>query len=247
MIFFITVSFSLNAQKEQTHSRIAEMFQYPFSHFSYVQARFDRQTFDNSGYYDQYAIRAARVFGNSWHLRLDVPLANTNVPQSTFGLADIGLRLMHSTPVSGQIYTSYGAELIFPTATDPVLGGGKWLAHPEVAAIYFFGTPSEVKGSATLGFGYLFDYAGQSDRAHVSQFRIAPNVDYWGNKWYIGYYATWTYDIKNKIFDLPLDIEAGYTFVPKWTLAAEYIQPLVNTEKITHNNEFAVKLRYMLP
>ncbi len=247
IIILSGINISLRAE-EQMEGRGAEAFPYPWKNFSFIQPRFDRVNYDGDGYMNNYVFRGVQVFNNSWHMRLDLPLANTNLSgENVFGLSDIAVRLMHSTEIYKQFYLSYGAEFVFPTATDEMLGSGKWQAHPEIAGIYFLGQPNHVIGSAILGVGYQFDYAGAGDRAHISSFHIAPNIDYWGKKWYIGYYATWKYNLKNKVFDLPLDIEAGYTFYPEWTIAAEFIQPLVNTKKVGYDNEVEVKIRYMIP
>lgn len=241
--------FSLTAQHKM-RGRNADTYIYPWSHYSYVQPRFDRTNYDNDGYLNAYALKAVHAVNNVWHLRLDASLAHTNMTddgKSLSGFSDMSFHMMHATEIYKQFYLEYGAELIFPTATDKALGKGKWQAHPKVAGVCFLGPSGDAIGTVLLGIGYQFDYAGQSDRPHISSLHIAPNFDYWGENWYVGYYATWKYDTRNKIFDLPLDVEVGYSFLPKWTIALEYILPLVNTDKVGYKNEFAVKLQYMVP
>ncbi len=247
LIFLLTLFiFPLNAQ-EKTYSigRGGEAFSYPYEHFTYIQPRFDRQDLPYGNFFNSYVIRAGKTFSGRYHLRLDLPVvATTKTPDGNIsGLADFKVRLAHTTPLTGQWYLGYGLEATLPTATESVLGSGKWQARPELGVMYFFGQPDHVKGSILLGADYRFDFAGQSNRSHVSVLGISPNIDYWGNKWYAGYYATWTYDFINKIWDIPIDVEVGYTFMPKWTLAFEYIQPLLK-ERI-YNYEYSAKIRYM--
>lgn len=224
--------------------RAIEEFPYPYEHYTFIQPRFDRTNYENGGYFNAYALRAAKAFYKNNHIRLEVPLATSNLGGcAVTGLADVGLRYVHASPIHGQLYAMYGAEFIFPTATDEVLGSGKWQAHPEAGMIYFLGSPDNVLGTISLGGGYKFDYAGSSSRPHINVWRIAPNFDYWAKKWYIGYYATWTYDLNSEIWDIPLDVEFGYTVYPGITLSAEYIQPLLKEK--TYENEFALKFRYL--
>ncbi len=222
--------------------RSAETFPYPYEHFSFVQPRYDRLNLKYGDYLNSYIIRATKTFPRASHLRFEIPTADNG---DVFGLADIKVRYVQASSMKNNLYVAYGAEMTFPTATDEALGAGKWQARPELGVVYFLGQPDKVIGSVILGVDYRFDYAGQSNRDHISVLGIIPNIDYWGDKWYVGYYATWTYDFKSEIFDLPLDIELGYTFIPQFTFALEYIQPLLKER--TYNNEFAIKLRYMFP
>ncbi len=241
IIFFLPV----NAQeKSRGMGRGAEVFPYPFEHFTFIQPRFDRTDLPYGNYLNSYVVRAANTFPGNYHLRLELPISTTKTTDGDItGLADIKVRLLHSTALSGQWFLGYGFESTLPTAVDPALGSGKWQMRPELGALYFFGSPKNVKGSFMLGVDYRFDFAGQSDRDHISVLGIAPNIDYWGNKWYIGYYSTWTYDFIHNLWDIPLDVEAGYTFYPKLTFALEYIQPLLKER--TYNYEYAAKIRYM--
>ncbi len=247
LILLLALSvFPLHAEETSPNvGRGAETFSYPYDHFTYIQPRFDRQGLPDGNFFNSYVIRAGRAFPGRYHLRLDLPVVATTKASdgNISGLSDFKVRFAHSTPLTGQWYLGYGLEATLPTATDPVLGSGKWQARPEFGAMYFFGQPNNIKGSFLLGVDYRFDFAGQSDRDHISVLGIAPNIDYWGDRWYIGYYATWTYDFINKAWDIPIDVEVGYTIIPKWTLAFEYIQPLLKER--TYNYEYAAKIRYL--
>ncbi len=224
--------------------RGGEVFPYPFKHFTYVQPIFNRESLNHGDYFNTYMIRTAKSFKGNFHLRVDLPLVEAKeTGKQVFGTSDVKIRLLHATPLPNQWYTGYGLEATLPTASDPLLGSGKWQARPELGLVRFFGNPTHIKGSFLLGVDYRFDFAGQSGRDHISVLGIAPNIDYWGNRWYIGYYATWTYDFIHKIWDIPVDVECGYTILPKLTLAIEWIQPLLKER--TYNYQYTAKMRYM--
>ncbi len=247
-IIFFTVLFCLchsaSSQDNNQHiARSGEVYPYPYKNFTFIQPRFDRQDLLYGDYFNSYVIRAAKTFNSSYHLRIELPTANTNTSgENIFGLSDIKVRLLHATPLFKNWYAGYGGEITFPTATDRSLGSGKWQMRPELGIIYFFGRPQETIGTFLFGVDYRFDFAGQSERNHISVLGISPNIDYWTKRWYIGYYATWTYDFISHTWDIPIDIEFGYNVYRKITLAVEYIQPL--TQKRTYNNEYSIKLRY---
>lgn len=247
LILLIVLLFSLSLFAQQQNNRVkgrsVDAFPYPYTHFTFIQPRFDHQDQKYGDYLNSYVIRGTKTFQNFNHLRIELPFASTNVGHQVFGLSDIKARLLHSTPVYHHLYVAYGAELTLPTATDVHLGSGKWQGRPEVGIIHFIGTPDNIIGTVSFGVDYRFDFAGPSDRAKISVLGMAPNIDYWGKQWYVGYYATWTYDFESEILDIPLDFEVGYSLNAQWTLSAEYIQPLVS--KRTYNNEYAIKLRYL--
>jgi hypothetical protein len=154
------------------------------------------------------------------------------------------MRLTHVTPIKEKVYLGYGAELVAPSATDESLGAGKWQLRPHAGMIRFFGTPDNVTGTALLSVEYRFGFAGSDSRQKINTLAVAPNIDYWTKKWYLGYYATWTYDFENDLLDIPLDVEFGYGIASNWVLSAEYILPLLADR--TYKNEFAVKLKYVI-
>jgi hypothetical protein len=105
-----------------------------------------------------------------WNLinRLIAPLISqpdlSQAEGSTFGLGDI-LYQGFFTPTGGSSVTwGVGPVLIIPTATNDVLGSGKWSAGPAAIVVAF-------PGKFVLG-GVVYNawsFAGKSDRADVNQ------------------------------------------------------------------------------
>ncbi len=227
----------------RAHGRGIEHFPYPFAQMYYVQPRYDRVNYGDGAYMNSYILRAFTTAWRRFHLRLEVPLADTNTSGShVFGLSDINLRLIHAQRLHESLFLGYGAQLVMNTATDPSLGGGKWDIRPGTGLIYFRGSPQDVTGTIEFTVEYRTTMAKDAGRTRTNVLAWAPNIDWWFPKWYIGYYATWSYDFANDHFDLPLDVEAGYNLLPNLTLSGEFILPL--TTNSPYRNEFAVKLRY---
>jgi hypothetical protein len=114
-----------------------------------------------------------------WNLitRTIVPLAAENdVPAGTdgSGLGDIvqSFFLSPKAPVGGWILAA-GPVMLYPTATDDVLGGGKWGAGPTALAL-------KQVGGWTYGLlaNHIWSFAGDSDRADVNSTFLQPFLSY---------------------------------------------------------------------
>lgn len=234
------------AQENAHGGRVVEFFPYPYKQLFFVNPRFDRQNLKGGDYFNTYLLRTVFTTKGSSHFRLDIPLASTNTSGSTvFGLSDMNIRYVHAVPLhalNNRLYGGVSLEAVFPTATDRSLGGGKWQAWPGMGAVYFRGNDKNISGTVSLMCEYRFSYAGNSDRSDIKILAVGPNIDWWFKKGYFGYYGTWAYNFENDVFDLPLDVEAGYFLSSHFVVSAEYIQPLL--KKRTYNNEYALKLRY---
>ena len=90
-----------------------------------------------------------------------------------FGLGDINSSAFLSPAKPGAIIWGAGPIVSFPTATDDILGTGKWSAGPSFV-ILTMPTPW------VLGIlaNNIWDFAGESDRAHVNQMLIQYFINY---------------------------------------------------------------------
>ncbi len=247
-LFFVC---SVNGQEKKETAvahggRNVESFAYPYKDFTYISPRYDRTGYDNSGFFESYYIRTVYTMKGRDHFRLDLPLGRSNLtPDGTvdFGLSDISLRFTQYVFETGHWFWGYAIKAVFPTATSDALGGGKWQLHPGVGGNYYFGENDD-KGSITLAAEYRFSVAGDKDRDNISILAFIPNIDIWRPRWYLGYYATWTYNFQTDYFDLPLDVEFGYFLTSRFVISAEGIVPLL--KNAPYNYEFSFKLRYAL-
>lgn len=102
--------------------------------------------------------------------------------QGTFGLNDINPSFFLSPAQPGKIIWGVGPTFLLPTATDNVLGTGKFSIGPSAVALV-------QPGNWTLGVlvSNLFSVAGPSDRANVNSFTLQYFINYNLKK---GYYFT---------------------------------------------------------
>ncbi len=224
--------------------RNIEQFAYPFKDFTYISPRYDRTTYDNNGFSESYYIRTVYTAKGRDHFRLDLPLGRSNMTDDgkvDFGLSDISLRFTQYAFELRHWFFGYALKAVFPTATFDALGAGKWQLHPGIGGNYFFGENDD-KGSFLFAMEYRFSVAGDKNRDDVSMLAIIPNIDIWMPRWYLGYYATWSYNFITDYFDLPLDVEFGYFLTQRFVVAAEMILPLL--KEAPYRNEFSIKLRY---
>lgn len=91
----------------------------------------------------------------------------------TFGLGDIQLSLFLSPAKPGVLIWGAGPVLQFPTATDDVLGQGKWGAGPTAAAL-------TIQGPWVVGalINNVWSFAGDGKRKAVNQMLLQPIISY---------------------------------------------------------------------
>jgi hypothetical protein len=100
---------------------------------------------------------------------------------SEFGLGDINHTVYASPAAPGKIIWGIGPSLTVPTATDEKLGSEKWSAGPAAVALTMTG-PWVVGGLVRQ----LWSFAGDDNRADVSQFLFQPFVNYnMDDGWYL--------------------------------------------------------------
>ena len=127
------------------------------------------------------------------------------------GLGDINYSMFFSPVKYDKIIWGVGPSINFPSATNLQLGSGKWSAGPTAVVI-------TQPGWGTLGMlgRQLWSFAGQSDRANVSQLLVEPFLNYNLPKgWFlitdINITANWNVDSDNR-WTVPLGGGIGRIF-----------------------------------
>jgi hypothetical protein len=113
-----------------------------------------------------------------WNLitRTIMPIINQPSPApgvpSVFGLGDINPTFFLSPAKSGKLIWGVGPTFSFPTATDSMLGNGKWCAGPAVVVL-------TMQGHWVIGAiaNQQWSFAGWGDK-DVSAFLVQPFVNY---------------------------------------------------------------------
>jgi hypothetical protein len=92
-----------------------------------------------------------------------IPIVHQPWPETVNGLGDIGLQLLLSPEKSGKFIWGVGPALLFPTATDKIIGTGKWSAGPAVVGAYTSGP--WVVGAIV---NQVWSFAGDGSRQDVN-------------------------------------------------------------------------------
>tara|TARA_R100000027_G_scaffold52103_6_gene40894 strand:+ start:12712 stop:13584 length:873 start_codon:yes stop_codon:yes gene_type:complete len=126
------------------------------------------------------------TLNEDWNLitRTIVPVINQPSPApgvgSAFGLGDINPTAFFSPADSGALIWGVGPTLTFPTATDSMLGSGKWSGGPAAVVL-------TMQGKWVFGAlaNQQWSFAGWGDE-DVSAFLLQPFINYnLPNGWYL--------------------------------------------------------------
>jgi len=99
----------------------------------------------------------------------------------TFGLGDINPQFYFSPKNSSNVTWGVGPTFVLPTATNQVLGQGKWSIGP--AAVIVVTTKRLVFGAVGNN---VWSFAGDNSRPNVSQLTFQPFVNYnFDDGWYL--------------------------------------------------------------
>jgi hypothetical protein len=123
---------------------------------------------------------------------------------SQFGLGDINLSLFFSPkkPTSRGLIWGIGPVLLFPTATDSLLGAEKWGAGPAAVAL-------TMRGPWTIGIlaNHIWSYTGDSDRQDISNTFLQPFAAYtWPSAWTVSVQSESTYNWKTEKWSVPVNV-----------------------------------------
>jgi hypothetical protein len=103
-----------------------------------------------------------------------------------------------------------GPVLLFPTATEKLLGAKKWGAGPAAVAL-------TMRGPWTVGMlaNHVWSYAGDSDRPDISNTFLQPFAAYtWPNAWTVSVQSESTYNWKTEKWSVP--VNAAVSKLVRW-------------------------------
>lgn len=174
-----------------THPNLAQDSQNPISNL--LGVAFENKTNFNLGNFDRtqniLVIRPVDAFQltRGWRLvtrtvvRLFLPQPIVIQPSGQkYGLGDINPEFFICAPTVGEFMLGVGSSFILPTATDTIMGTGKWSSGPT--AIIVWSHKKIVAGVLVL---QLWSFAGQSNRSDVSAFIAQPFFNYnFGKGWF---------------------------------------------------------------
>lgn len=128
--------------------------------------------------------------------------------QSEFGLGDINPQFFFTPLTNSRITWGVGPTIVLPTATQDVLGQGKWSAGP--AAVVVVTTKHMVFGAVGNN---VWSFAGSPDRRNVNQMLVQPFINYnLSNGWYLVSSPIITANWEAESGDEPLTLPIGGGF-----------------------------------
>ena len=175
-------------------------------------------------------------------MKITLPFPSLPSPVSQAGVGDLQVFDLVTISQSWGRW-GFGPALVFPTASSPVLGNGKWQAGPSFALIYT-GVKHLVVGAVLQN---PISYAGSPNRPDVNNLIVTPSLTYnLPEGWFAGYSDfNWVFDWKDhgavtfpvglqvgKVFTigkqpLSFSLEGGYyaarpsSSFPRWTIGIE--------------------------
>ncbi len=174
-------------------------------------------------------------------LRVSLPLSTIGMPDSTgrvktvSGLGDANAFLSYNFISKPSMTVGIGPQIAAPTATDSVLGAGKW--QGGLAFVAF------VAKSPVIQFGGLItwqaSFAGDKDRPETNILAVQPFY-FWqlGKGVYLRGAPVWVFDLRNSTYQIPVGLGIGKVvnvgktvfnlfLEPQYTMVQSGVQPQI--------------------
>jgi hypothetical protein len=137
----------------------------PKDNLTKIDVIYTHDEFENDVAIDSVALKYDRALGPKWGTNVELPVVDFSAPGlGETGLGDTNFRLRY-VDNRGRIAWIGGLEAVVPTASEDVLGSGKWQLNPTGGMVL------ALSQTAFLFFGYkhVFSVAGDDDRADLNQ------------------------------------------------------------------------------
>ncbi|RWP92247.1 MAG: hypothetical protein EOR12_06220 [Mesorhizobium sp.] len=201
----------------------------------------------NDEYYDITNLRYTEpFFDGKASVRLTMPLDGTNLTgDEEFGIGDIAAKASWIPYLSRRQAFILSTEIYAPTASEDVLGTGKWVAAPGLTWAYF-ASPEIIIAPAYI---HSFSFAGDSDREDVNRGDFDFYVVYkpHAKRWWLTSDVTASYDFEAKTAPMSWEVALGFNLgkLPSGGAINGYIRPGVgigNDRPYNFNIEVGVSL-----
>jgi hypothetical protein len=164
----------------------------PKDNITKAEVIFQHDNLENGVSVTTMALKYDIAFDANWGANIELPISNlrgpvppvtsrggpallvedterpvTGSPGATFdafGIGDLRLR-SRNVRTHGRVSVLSAVELVVPTATDDLIGTGKWQINPVVGAVYAF----DQQTFAFAGYKHYFSIAGDDQREDINR------------------------------------------------------------------------------
>ena len=156
---------------------------------------------------DTVTAKAYYAFNPNYNVGIEIPFSRwVSADDSIKGLGDVSLSAQ-AVQTGNKIDFGFKMETMLPTATDSVLGTGKWQISPSVFAVY----PVNKSFFAAVGYKHYYSLVGENNRADINYGRVRLLLTYMDpDLWWLTldpqYYIDYENNAKAELF---LESELG--------------------------------------
>lgn len=175
------------------------------------------------------SVATARVdlpFRGNFLLRTEMPFLRTADAQnagmgSQRGLSDLAVTAGWRAYNTPEYAILVGAIGTFPTASEPVLGFGKYTVGPAIATARFLPRLD----SFLIGLlNYQTSVGGDPSRKDISLFNITTQINsFWGQRWWTVLQSVWRVDFERSAkSSMVMELEVGRNLIGRF---GAYVRP----------------------
>jgi hypothetical protein len=148
-------------------------------------------------------------FDGKASVRLTLPLNATGLTtEDVFGVGDISAKFNWIPFISRQQAIILSTEIFAPTASEDILGSGKWVAAPGITWAYF-ASPEVIIAPAYI---HSLSFAGERDRVDVNRGDFDLYLVYkpQGERWWITSDMTLSHDFEAELTPASWEVAFGF-------------------------------------
>ena len=253
-LFFI-IAGTACAQDKQEEVNTGQDFTKPLTRFD-IRQKYQNLPAGNDAYTTTLRVDKPTILNEQgwvFALRADLPLVVNDVASGDnlgsaykFGASDVLTQFMFIAPQGKKSWTyAFGAQLLWPTASEDQMGTGRYQIAPLV------GAKMDLKAISKGSFGYLLlrdhiDAGGYSSRSHVNYLVIQPGINIALPK---AFFVTIAPEMKvnwedNNHWFIPFDITVGKMLNKSTVVSLEYKSPIHDDKYPSYDTEVEARIGF---
>ncbi len=137
----------------------------PKDNITKVEVLYKYDQYNLGGSINSLTFKYDKALDRNWGFNAELPFVTfEGFEVEEAGLGDLQTRVRYVATM-GQLSLLGGAELVLPTASDDVLGRGRWQANPVAGVVYMFSQTTFM----FAGYKHFFSFAGDEDRPGINE------------------------------------------------------------------------------